>query len=187
MKNLSTPLVISLVLVSFIGGLTTGFYISPQYQQTMYEKHPTDLGPADRLVDLRYLNSMAEHHMAAILLAQQIEGKTEREELQNLAREIQADEPALIAELYTWKSDWFGDTTQVKPPTVAQLGPADETVDLRFLNALIAHHEMGIEMTQEVRLKSSRPEILNNADTVEQFLEDTLVTLKEMRKEWFNV
>jgi uncharacterized protein (DUF305 family) len=146
-----------------------------------------DLGTADLFVDLRYINSMAGHHMEAILLAQQIEEKTTRPELLTLAREIQANEPKLIAELYAWKRAWYRDSTPVRNPQVVQLGAADETVDLRFLNALIAHHEAGITMTREIRAKSSKSEILNNADAVEQFLLGSLTNLKKMRKEWFTV
>lgn len=70
---------------------------------------------------------------------------------------------------------------------MAQLGTADATIDLRFLNALIAHHEAGILMTQEVRTKTSRSEILSNADAVEAFLKSSLESLKQKRVEWFSV
>lgn len=186
MQKVSLYLTLSLTTVAFIVGLTAGFYISPQYQQTMYTKTTMDLGRADAFVDLRYLNSMAAHHMGAILLAQQIEEKTQRPELIALSREIQTSEPRLIAELYAWKSEWYNDKTAVAKPQVAQLGAADETVDLRFLNALIAHHEAGIQMTKEIRLKSSRPEVLDNADAVEKFLTQSLVDLQQMRSDWFN-
>jgi uncharacterized protein (DUF305 family) len=62
-----------------------------------------------------------------------------------------------------------------------------KTFDLRFLNALIAHHENGIVMTQEVRAKSSRAEVLDNADAVEAFLKKTGVMLREWRKAWYNI
>lgn len=55
------------------------------------------------------------------------------------------------------------------------------------MNALIAHHEAGILMTEEIRTKSSRAEVLNNADAVENFLKTTLVTLKGWRKAWYNI
>ena len=107
--------------------------------------------------------------------------------MQALAAEINENEPKLIAELYSWKKNWYADTRPVKDPIVANLGTADDTVDLRFLNALIAHHEAGIQMTQEIRSKSSRKEVLDNADAVENFLQTTLVTLKQNRAEWFSI
>lgn len=185
--KISSLLVISIVIVSFVLGLMGGYYVSPSYQQTMFDKEEMGLGKADRFVDLRYLNQMAAHHRGAMLLAEQVKDKTTRTELKELSAAILIGEPKLIDELYGWKRDWYKDDRQVKDPVVANLGPADDKVDLRFLNALIAHHEAGIEMTKEVRTKSSRAEVLNNADAVETFLEGSLTNLKEWRKEWFNV
>ncbi|MBP7134661.1 DUF305 domain-containing protein [Patescibacteria group bacterium] len=178
-------LAISLLIVGFIVGMSTGYFFTPQYQETMYQKS-MDLGAADRLVDLRYLNAMAAHHRGAILLAKQAE-QSQRPEIQSLAATIQKDEPKLIDELYQWKQEWYRDTRKVRDPLSARLGSYDDKLDLRFLNALIAHHEAGILMTQEIRMKSSRAEVLNNADAVENFLKTTGVMLKEWRKAWYNI
>lgn len=187
MTKLSVPLTLSLMIVSLLIGLAAGYYISPTYQQSMYVKEEMGLGQADRFVDLRYINQMAAHHRGAILLADQIASKSQRPDITSLAAEIKIGEPKLIAELYGWKKAWYNDSRTVADPVVANLGPADETVDLRFLNALIAHHEAGIEMTQEIRTKSSRKEVLDNADAVELFLTNSATVLKGWRAQWFNV
>lgn len=185
--KISTPLVISLIVVSFVLGLLGGYFVSPSYQQTMYDKNVMGLGTADRFVDLRYINQMAAHHRGAMLLAEQLQDKTTRPELSELSEAILIGEPKLIDELYGWKREWYKDIRKANDPIVANLGPADDKLDLRFLNAIIAHHEAGIMMTKEIRTKSSRTEILNNADDVERFLSSSLVTLKTWRKDWFNV
>lgn len=185
--KVANSLIISFVIVSFVLGMISGYFVSPSYQQTMFDKEEMGFGTADRFIDLRYINQMAAHHRGAMLLAEDIKDKTSRQELKALANAILTGEPKLIEELYSWKSDWYKDNRKVKDPVVAKLGPADEKVDLRFLNALIAHHEAGIAMTKEIRTKSSRAEVLNNADAVENFLTTSLVTLKELRKTWFNV
>lgn len=175
----------ALFIVGLVGGVGFGYYLTPQYQETMYTKS-MDLGTADRLVDLRYVNAMIAHHRGAILLAEQV-AQSSRQDIRSLATAIQADEPKLIAELYAWKKAWYSDTRGVRDPARIQLGSMDEKQDLRFLNTLIAHHEAGIAMTREIRAKSSRTEVLNNADAVEQFLQTTLVTLKDWRQTWYSV
>lgn len=85
------------------------------------------------------------------------------------------------------EKSWYNDTKKVKDPIVANLGSSDDKSDLRFLNAIIAHHEQGIMMTKETRIKSTRNEILNNADAVELFLSGGLKTLKELRQTWYNI
>jgi hypothetical protein len=42
-------------------------------------------------------------------------------------------------------------------------------------------------MTKEIRLKSSRNAVLDNADAVEAFLGGGLVMLRNWRGEWYNL
>lgn len=187
MKNLSNYLIVSLMITAFIGGALFGYFITPTYKQTMYEKEDMGLGLADKFIDLRYLNKMATHHMGAIELAKQISGKTDNKDIEELSKEILANEPKLIEELKGWKIAWYKDSGEFRSPVVPQLGTKDEKIDLRFLNALIAHHEEGILMAKEIKTKSSRNEVLNNADAVQKFLEGSLVILKGWREKWFGI
>jgi len=185
--KISIYLALGLVVAGTVLGIGFGYYLTPDYKISMYDKNTMDLGPADRTFDLRYINAMIAHHRGAMLLAEQLGKNSIRPEMKTLSQNILADEPAAIAELYTWKKEWYGDTKDVRDPVVANLGPADEKFDLRFLNAIIAHHEAGVLMTQETRQKSSRVEILNNADAVEAFLTNGLQTLRGIRTGWYNI
>ncbi len=185
--KISIYLALGLVVTGTVLGIAFGYYITPEYRLSMYEKNNMSLGQADRTFDLRYINAMIAHHRGAMLLAEQLSKNTSRPEMKTLAQNILADEPKAIDELYTWKKEWYSDTKTVRDPIVANLGSADEKFDLRFLNAIIAHHEAGIVMTKETREKSSRAEILNNADAVEAFLINGITTLKGVRSSWYNI
>lgn len=187
MKKISLYLSLGLIIAALLVGITIGYYLTPEYQVSMYERNTMNLGPADRTFDLRYVNEMISHHTGAMLLAEQLKNNTNRPEMKALAEDILKNEPVAIAELYAWKKDWYGDTKKVRNPIVANLGSADEKFDLRFLNAIIAHHEAGILMTKETRVKSSRTEVLNNADAVEAFLTNGLKALKELRANWYQI
>lgn len=187
MKKINLTLSISLMVVTLIIGMVFGYFITPSYQQSMYTNDEMGLGRADKFVDLRYINQMTIHHRGAMLLADQVKNKTKRDEVKKLALMIEEVEPKLIDELYGWKKDWYKDTRRAIDPTVANLGEYDERLDLRFLNALIAHHEEGIEMTKEIRLKSSNNDILNNADLIEKVLSDGIVMLNGWREDWYKV
>lgn len=153
----------------------------------MYDKIWMGLGRADRSLDLRYINAMIAHHRGAILLAEQAQKASQKKEIKDLVTDILKNEPPAIQELYNWKKAWYGDTKKVRDPIVAHLGEYDEKYELRFLNALIAHHEDGLLMTREVRTKSSRMEILNNADKVDTFFVTTLEVFKQWRKAWYQI
>ena len=185
--KVSIYLTVGLVIVGTILGIGFGYYLTPEYRVSMYERNTMDLGRADRTFDLRYINAMISHHRGAMLLAEQLLSNTTRPEMKELSQNILRDEPGAIAELYAWKKSWYGDTRSVRDPIVANLGPSDDKFDLRFLNAIIAHHEVGIMMTEETRQKASRVEILNNADAVEAFLANGLTTLTGLRSDLYNI
>lgn len=186
MSSPFSTLAIALMILTGILGVGIGYSLTPEYRLSMYEKNTMDLGRADRTLDLRYVNAMIAHHRGAMLLAEQAK-KSERAEVKNLAEAILKDEPAAIAELYAWKKEWYRDTRAVADPVAPKLGDYDKTFDLRFLNALVAHHEAGVEMTGDVRLKSSRSAVLDNANAVEAFLKSGIVMLSNWRTTWYNL
>lgn len=187
MKKISIYLALGLMVVVGIIGIGIGYYLTPEYRFSMYEKNNMSLGQANRTFDLRYINAMISHHRGAMLLAEQLGKNAKREEMKGLSAEILKNEPGAIAELYEWKKAWYNDKRVVRDPIVSNLGQSDEKFDLRFLNAIIAHHEVGIIMTTETKIKSSRTEILNNADAVETFLLNGITALKDLRKNWYNI
>ncbi len=186
MQKISISLALSLSIVIAIAGIGVGYWLTPQYTLSMYDKNTMNLGQPDKWVDLRYIDAMIAHHRGAMHLAEQA-AISNRKEIRALSADILKNEPVAIAELYRWKKEWYGDQKTVRDTPVAHLGSVDKTFDLRFLNALIAHHENGIRMTREIRIKSSRSEILDNADAVELFLKGGLGILREWRTLWYNV
>ena len=187
MTKVSWPLSAGLIVIALLIGIGVGYWLTPEYKQNMYDKNTMDLGPADRTFDLRYINAMASHHRGAMLLAEQAAKQSKRQDIKDLAIEILKNEPVAINELYQWKKDWYKDNRAPRDPIIANFGSYDDKFDLRFLNALIAHHELGILMIKDARTKSSRAEILNNCDSVEAFLKNSLNMLKNWRKDWYKI
>ena len=187
MQKISIYFAAALMITTLVLGMGIGYYLTPQYQLSMYESDNMDLGQADRWLDLRYINSMISHHRGAMLLAEQALAQSQRSEIKNLANEILAQEPKAIDELYAWKKSWYQDSRRVADPYPVHLGSYNETFDLRFLNALIAHHQTGVVMTKAVRLKSNRNEVLDNADAVEKFLNNGINMLATWRQEWYQL
>lgn len=187
MKKISLPLSLGMATAGILVGIAIGYFLTPEYQTSMYSKNAMTLGLSDRTFDLRYINAMIAHHRGAMLLAEQLGKNTARPEMKALSADILKNEPPAIDELYAWKKAWYGDVRTVQDPIVPNLGQPGDSFDLRFLNAIIAHHEAGIAMTTETRSKSSQAEILDNANLVEQFLTGGIETLKGIRKNWYNI
>jgi uncharacterized protein (DUF305 family) len=65
------------------------------------------------------------------------------------------------------------------------LGAADAELDLRFLNAMIPHHEGALVMAQDVLSKSKRPEMKKLAQEILTSQEKEIDQMKQWRKAWY--
>lgn len=187
MPKISNSLIVSAGITVFIVGMAFGYYLTPEYKAAAFDKTTMDLGAPDKLLDLRYLRAMTVHHQGAIELAKQLQKYAGHDELKKLAPIILADEPKNIAILESMRQSRFRDNRPLPSPIKVNLGSADTNFDLRFLNALIAHHEAGVLMAREARAKSTSPDIINDAEGVEKFLVGSLVDLRKLRLDFYNI
>lgn len=180
-------LVYSLLIVFFALGMGAGYSLTPEYASKMDERESvmTPLGKADKYIDKRYLDGVIAHHLTAIDLAKQALEGSHRKEVRGLAKEIIETDEANIKELRTYKLSWYKDDKEIDSFNKINLGEEGERFDLRFLNALIAHHEEAIETAREISTKSTRDEILDLADNITQGLTAGKTTLEQWRKEWY--
>ena len=65
------------------------------------------------------------------------------------------------------------------------LGPADANFDLRFLDAMIPHHQGAVEMAKEAQQKSKRPEIKKLADNIIKSQNQEITQMKQWRQAWY--
>lgn len=64
----------------------------------------------------------------------------------------------------------------------SNLGKADSKYDLRFIDAMIAHHETAIEMAKDAQKKSTRNEILDLANSIITDQSKEIKTLEHLRQ-----
>lgn len=69
--------------------------------------------------------------------------------------------------------------------TSMDLGPADESFDLRFIDGMVPHHEGAVVMAQEALEKSSRPEIKQLAQAIIDAQAQEISQLKQWRSTWY--
>jgi uncharacterized protein (DUF305 family) len=65
------------------------------------------------------------------------------------------------------------------------LGPQDELFDLRFIDAMIPHHEGAVEMAEEALDKSDRTEIQTLSQEIITAQEQEIQQLQEWRQAWY--
>jgi uncharacterized protein (DUF305 family) len=167
--------------------------------------HNMDLGPADDSLDLRFIDGMTPHHQGALVMAKEVLQKSQRPELRKFASQILADQQAEISQMQKWRKTWYpkagkelmgwhAEGKHMMPMTTAQiaamrmdlpLGKADKEFDLRFLDAMIPHHEGAIQMAQDLQQKSQRPEMVELAKNIITSQQSEIDEMKQWRKTWY--
>jgi uncharacterized protein (DUF305 family) len=164
-----------------------------------------DLGPADADYDLRFVDAMIPHHQGAVEMAKEALSKSQHPEIKKLAQDIIAAQNREINQLKQWRQVWYpkADSTpmafdekmgHMMPMSQSQmqdmmmkgdLGAADAQFDLRFINAMIPHHEGAITMAQDAASKSKRPEIKKLAQDILTSQQKEIDQMKEWRQSWY--
>ncbi|MDZ8223845.1 MULTISPECIES: DUF305 domain-containing protein [unclassified Nostoc] len=165
-----------------------------------------DLGPADANFDLRFIDAMIPHHQGAVEMANVAQQKSKRPEIKKLADNIIKSQNQEITQMKQWRQAWYpkaGDKPmaynsqmghmmemspdQMKTMMMSQnLGAADAEFDLRFINAMIPHHEGAVTMAQDALSKSKRPEIKKLAQEIVKAQEIEIKEMQQWRKAWYN-
>ncbi|MCC3404754.1 MAG: DUF305 domain-containing protein [Microcoleus sp. PH2017_10_PVI_O_A] len=164
-----------------------------------------DLGPADADYDLRFIDGMTVHHQGAVNMAKDVLNKSQRPEMKKLANNIIAAQNREINQMKQWRKTWYAkaDSTpmayqaqmgHMMPMTPEQmqsmmmsmdLGAADAEFDLRFLHAMIPHHEGALVMAQDALKKSKRPEMKKLSQEILTSQKQEIEQMKQWRQAWY--
>ena len=165
-----------------------------------------DLGPADANYDLRFVDAMRMHHQGAIEMAKAAQLKSKRPEIKKLAQEIVTAQKREIGQMQQWRQAWYPkageqmmayhsqmghmmpmSSQQKQSMMMSQdLGAADSKFDLRFINAMIPHHEGAVTMAQDALKKSQRWEIKQLAKEIISDQQKEIAQMQQWRKAWYN-
>lgn len=166
-----------------------------------------DLGPKDADFDLRFIDGMMLHHQGAINMAETALQNSQRAEMKQLAQEIIAAQQGEMEQMQQWRQAWYpnasadpamydaqmghsmmmSDEMQANMRMDGDLGEADDEFDLRFINAMVAHHEGALEMAEQALKNSDRPEVKQLSEDIVTSQQAEIDQMTEWKKEWYNL
>jgi uncharacterized protein (DUF305 family) len=166
--------------------------------------HSMDLGPADADYDLRFVDAMIPHHEGALIMAKDVLQKSKRPELKKLATDIISAQTEEIAQMKQWRKTWYPTAPNtpmawqaemkhmmaMKPEQISamrmdlDLGAADAGYDLRFIKAMIPHHEAAVVMAKDLALKTQRPELKKAAQDILTSQQAEIDQMVKWQKDW---
>lgn len=155
---------------------------------------------------------MVPHHQSAVEMAQLAQDRAEHDELKTLAGEIISAQEREIAEMKTWRAEWFGsgdtppmDEMPVLPgvemPGMEGHGMGDgatmdmtahidmlrdaQPFDASFIEAMIAHHQSAIDAAEVALAGTQRPEIRGLAEDIIESQRAEIAQLEAWSAEWY--
>lgn len=164
-----------------------------------------DLGPKDAEFDLRFIDGMILHHQGAIAMAEAVLQNSQRAEMKQLAEAVIGAQQAETDQMQQWRQAWYPDagaelvmydaqmghtmvmTSEMQTAMMmsGDLGKADAEFDLRFINAMIPHHEGALAMAEQALEKSERPELRQVAQNILDTQQAEIDQMQQWRQAWY--
>lgn len=140
--------------------------------------------------DLLFIDSMIMHHQGAIDMAKAAQQKAEHPELKKMADDIITAQAAEIQQMQAWRTAWYPNApaTQGLGMEMGTMKIADDPskpFDLRFIEAMIPHHEGAIAMAKAAQAKAEHPEIKTLAGNIIEAQQKEIAQMKAWQTAWF--
>ncbi len=149
--------------------------VAPPTIDTMGGMHSMSTGDMDGKVgqsdfDAKFIDSMIMHHQGAINMATEALTQAQHPELRALAAGMIKSQQDEIDQMLTWRNAWFAGVANTGGLAMSMgemsVAPGDEIYDLRFIGAMIPHHEGAMAMAQAALTRSKRPDLLKLASDI---------------------
>jgi len=141
----------------------------------------------DRPFDLQFIDQMIMHHEGAIMSSEHMISDSKRPELQKLAESIQRSQAEQVEQMQAMRKDWYPDAERTSgmmdPSQMDEMmgdgmmeemmgGSMQETMgadatDEMFLEMMIPHHQMAVDMSEKALKDAEHPELKDLAQKIE--------------------
>lgn len=140
----------------------------------------------NRPFDLQFIDQMIMHHEGAIVSSEHMISDSKRPELRKLAESIQGSQSQQVEQMQAWRERWYPDaerTFGMMDPTLMEemmgegtmermMGGSmremmgDDTTDEMFLEMMIPHHQLAIDMSERALREAEHPELKDLAQKI---------------------
>lgn len=143
---------------------------------------------AEAPYDARFIDSMIVHHEGAVTMANDALKQAERPEIKTLAATIIQAQETEIKQMRDWRKAWYPDLPDTGGTGMSmgmmEVDTGTEPYDLRFIDAMIPHHQGAIDMAEDLKQNTQRPELLKLADDIIKAQTAEIEQMRAWRTEW---
>jgi uncharacterized protein (DUF305 family) len=148
--------------------------------------HAMPTANASAPYDAAFIDAMIAHHQDAIDMTYQARQEAQRVEIKDLLEQIALTQAGEIKKMREWRAEWYPTlaASAIAPNDMAISNDASVPFDIRFINAMIPHHESAIKMANEAKTKTARPQLLILADSIIKTQTAEIEQMKKWKAEW---
>lgn len=148
------------------------------------------IGDSELPFDQLFIDSMILHHQGAIMMAQAAQTGAEHAELKTLAKEMLAAQIAEIAQMQAWRTAWYPNAPvskglEMNMGTMQIADHPSTPFDLRFIEAIIPHHQGAIDMAKLAQTKTEHAEIKTIAANIIKAQTAEIAQMQAWKAAWF--
>lgn len=117
--------------------------------------------------DQGFIDHMVPHHEMGVMMAEDALSKASNPKTKEFARMIKQKQPKEVAQLKSWRQQWFGSAT-TPPMDHSDYEPmsAGPGYDRKWTEMMIEHHQMAVDMSKQTLQTATKPEIKQMAQKV---------------------
>lgn len=147
---------------------------------------PIAVPNANMPYDAAFIDAMIAHHQEAIDMTYQARQEAQHTEIKDLLEQIALGQAGEIKKMRAWRAEWYPNlpAAPISPNDMAMSNDMSVPFDIRFINAMIPHHEGAIKMANEAKMKSARPELLILADSIIKTQTAEIEQMKKWKADW---
>jgi uncharacterized protein (DUF305 family) len=155
----------TLALVLVAGACSSDRALAPEPRSAVTIASGPAPTKAQAKYEIDFLQSMIDHHMMAVMMAELCVEKAVHRELRSLCRDIIAAQSAEIEQMQGWLQEWYGityeprmtRTMQKEMDRLAALSGAE--FEIVFMEMMVAHHEKAIREAERCVDRAYHPEL----------------------------
>lgn len=162
------------------------------------DKKGHDMKMADAPYDLHFIDMMIEHHQMGIDMAKMAQNKASHAELKDFATKMAEDQQKDIDQLKKWRDEWYAGKPKsdhmnmpgmsgmkMQPMDMSKLEAASgNEFDLMFIDLMVPHHQMAIDMSKEALKKAEHAPLKTFARTTINKQQKEKTQLSKWRASW---
>jgi len=132
----------------------------------------------DEPFDLQFIDQMTMHHEGAIMSSEHMISDSKRPELRKLAENIEQSQSEQIERMQGFRKDWYSDAKRTSGMPAGMMDEmmsggqmekmmggsmremmGGDTTDEMFLEMMIPHHQMAVDMAEKALKEAKHPEL----------------------------